>query len=349
MTSWQPHIEPVDPADQAAFAEFYDVFTASNAHDRPDTFTPPGATTMRADFLQAASNERHDLFLARVAGTAVAAGQLSRDLTANRHLANLTVDVHPGHRRRGFGSALLARLEAAALTDKRTALYVETAVGPDAAVEESVQYAFAAKHGYRLALTEQRRQLDLPTKVNLPALAGEAARHHAGYQILTFQGQVPDEHLPGYAALMALIGVESPMGDVEVEPEDPDPGLVRQREARHRAQGRANFGAVALSPDGEVVATTRMIETPGDATKISQGGTIVRRDHRGHRLGLAVKIANLCQLGPTYSCVTTWNATANRPMIAINEALGFRLIEQGAGYQKLVPEPGFPQHLKFSD
>ena len=34
---------------------------------------------------------------------------------------------------------------------------------------------------------------------------------------------------------------------------------------------------------------------------------------------------------------TTWNAAANRPMIEINEALGFRLIEQGAGYQKLIP------------
>ena len=55
-------------------------------------------------------------------------------------------------------------------------------------------------------------------------------------------------------------------------------------------------------------------------------------------LGIAVKIANLRQLGPAYSSVTTWNATANRPMIAINEALGFRLIEQGAGYQKLAHE-----------
>ena len=338
MTSWQPRIEPVDPADQAAFAEFYDVHAASNAHDRPDTFTPPGAVAMRTDFLQAASNERDDLFLARAEGTPVAAGQLRQDLTANRHLASLTIDVHPGHRRRGFGSALLERLEAAALAAKRTALYVETVIGPEVVVEESVQYAFAAKHGYRLALTEQRRQLDLPAKVDLAALAGEAARHHAGYQILTFQGQVPDEHLAGFAALMALIGVESPTGDVEVESEDPNPELVRQREARRRAQGRADFGAIALSPDGEVVATTRMSETPGDATKISQGGSIVRRDHRGHRLGLAVKIANLRQLGPMYSCVTTWNATANGPMIAINEALGFRLIEQGAGYQKLVAE-----------
>ncbi|HXT91029.1 MAG TPA: GNAT family N-acetyltransferase [Trebonia sp.] len=338
MTSWQPLIEPVDPADQAAFAEFYDVHTASNVHDRPDTFTPPGAATMRGEFVQAASNERHDLFLVRAAGIPVAAGKVSRDLTANRHLASLAVDVHPGHRRRGFGSALLARLEAAALAAERTALYVETAVGPEVVVEESVQYAFAAKHGYRLALTEQRRQLDLPAEADLAALASEAAKHHEGYQILTFLSQVPDEHLAGFAALMALIGVESPTGNVEVEPEDPDPGLVRQREARRRAQGLASFGAIVLSPDGEVVATTRMTETPGDATKLSQGGTIVHRDHRGHRLGIAVKIANLRQLGPAYSSVTTWNATANRPMIAINEALGFRLIEQGAGYQKLAHE-----------
>lgn len=64
-----------------------------------------------------------------------------------------------------------------------------------------------------------------------------------------------------------------------------------------------------------------------------------RGDHRGHRLGLAVKVANLRQLGPSHSCVTTWNAAANRPMIAINEALGFQVIEQGAGYQKLIPTP----------
>jgi GNAT superfamily N-acetyltransferase len=292
---------------------------------------------MRADFLQAASNERHELFLVRAASTPIAAGQFGRDLTANLHLAHLTVDVHPDYRRRGVGSALLARLEDAALAAKRSALFVETVIGPDVVVEESVQYAFAAKHGYRLALAEQRRQLDLPAKVDLSALASEAAGHHAGYQILTFQSAVPDEHLAGFAALMALIGVESPTDDVEVEAEDPDPGLVRQREARRRAQGRKDFGAIALSPDGEVVATTRMSETPGDTSKISQGGTIVRRDHRGHRLGLAVKIANLRQLGPAYSCVTTWNATANDPMIAVNELLGFRLIEQGAGYQKLVP------------
>ena len=337
MTSWQPRIEPVDPADQAAFAAFYDVFTASQVHDRPDTFTPPGAEAMRGDIIHAPGNSEHELFIAYHAGAPVAAGQLHRWMTANRRLAHLSVDVHPRHRRRGFGSAMLAQVESAAIAAKRTACYVETAVPPGVAVEESGHYAFAAKHGYRLALVEQRRQLDLPAEVDLGALADEAASHHAGYQIVPFQGRVPDDHLAGFAALMALIGAESPTGDVEFEPEDPDPDLVRQREARRLARGQADFGVIALSPDGEVVATTRMLETLGDATEITQGGTIVRRDHRGHRLGLAVKIATLRQLGPAHSCVTTWNAAANGPMIVINEALGFRLIEQGAGYQKLIP------------
>lgn len=337
MTSWQPPIEPVDPADQAAFAAFYDVLTASQVHDRPDTFTPPGAEAMRGDILQAPDNDKYELFVAHDAGVPAAAGQMRLDMTANRHLALLSVDVHPGHRRRGFGSAMLARLESAAIAAKRTACYVETALPPGVAVEESGQHAFAAKHGYRLALVEQRRQLDLPAEVELAALAGEAARHHAGYQIVPFQSRVPDDYRAGFAALMALIGAESPTGDVEFEPDDPDPELMRQREARRLARGQGDFGVIALSPEGEVVATTRMMETLGDATKISQGGTIVRRDHRGHRLGLAVKIANLRQLGPAHSCVTTWNAAANRPMIEINEALGFRLIEQGAGYQKLIP------------
>ena len=182
MTSWQPRIEPVDPADQAAFAAFYDVFTASQVHDRPDTFTPPGAEAMRDNILQAPDNDRYDLFVAHdagvpaagvpaagvpAAGVPAAAGQLRRDMTANRHLAMLSVDVHPRHRRRGFGSAMLARLEAAAVAAKRTACYVETAVPPGVAVEESGEYAFAAKHGYRLALVEQQRQLDLPINVDL--------------------------------------------------------------------------------------------------------------------------------------------------------------------------------------
>jgi GNAT superfamily N-acetyltransferase len=337
VTTPQPRIERVDPADPAAFAPFHDVYVASSLHDRAGRFTPAGAEGEREGFRRADDSVEHLLFLATgTGGTPVAAGRLRRELTANRHLATLAIDVHPAHRRRGHGSAMLAHLEGVAASAGHTTLVAETAVPPDAAVEESGQYAFAAGHGYRLALHELRRRLDLPAKADLAALAASAAEYHEGYRLVPFQDRTPDAYLAGWAQLMTLISVESPVGDLNVGQDDPNPGLVRQREAARRAQGRSDFGVVALSPEGEVVAVTRMVQEHGDPAKLGQGGTLVRRDHRGHRLGLAVKVANLRQLGASYTSVTTWNAAANGPMIAINDALGFYVIEQGATYQKLI-------------
>jgi GNAT superfamily N-acetyltransferase len=331
----QLRIETVDPADAVAFARYYGVFAASKSNDRPDTFTPPGLAAERQDALHPTDEIRNVLFLALDADTPVAAGELHRSVTANRHLADMQLHVHPAHRRRGYGSALLPHLEAAAAAAGCTAYRVETALAPQAVVADSPQYAFAARHGYRLAAREQRRQLDLPAAADLGALAAGAAAHHPGYQVVTFRNAVPEEYLAGFALLMSLIEVESPTGDVVYEACDPDPALTRQREAQRRALGQSDYGALAVSPDGEVAAATRMMQESGDLAKISQGGTLVHRDHRGRRLGLAVKVANLRQLGPSYKSVTTWNATDNAPMIAINDLLGFRVIEQGACYQKL--------------
>jgi hypothetical protein len=55
-------------------------------------------------------------------------------------------------------------------------------------------------------------------------------------------------------------------------------------------------------------------------------GTLVRRDHRGHRLGAAVKVANLEALHrdrPDVTEVHTQNAETNRWMVSINERLDF--------------------------
>ena len=64
--------------------------------------------------------------------------------------------------------------------------------------------------------------------------------------------------------------------------------------------------------------------------------TVVDPAHRGHRLGLAVKLANLrYALGhePALRVIDTWNAAANRHMIAINEALGFRPVDVWSKWQ----------------
>jgi hypothetical protein len=58
-----------------------------------------------------------------------------------------------------------------------------------------------------------------------------------------------------------------------------------------------------------------------------QYATLVRREFRGHRLGMLVKIANLAQLervDPGHPSILTFNAEENRHMLDVNEALGFR-------------------------
>jgi hypothetical protein len=90
--------------------------------------------------------------------------------------------------------------------------------------------------------------------------------------------------------------------------------------------------------DGKVVAFTDIIVTK-DETRAAQWYTIVDRDFRGHRLGAAVKVANLRQVlaaHPELTEVHTSNAETNANMVGINDRLG---------YQPVALCPGFLRDL----
>jgi RimJ/RimL family protein N-acetyltransferase len=83
-----------------------------------------------------------------------------------------------------------------------------------------------------------------------------------------------------------------------------------------------------------VVALTDLMVTKGEE-RASQWSTIVDRDFRGHRLGAAVKAANLRQVlaaHPELTAVQTTNAETNANMIDINERLGFKPIALCPGF-----------------
>lgn len=111
----------------------------------------------------------------------------------------------------------------------------------------------------------------------------------------------------------------------------------REQERAVLRQGRTSYHAVALDSAGGAVAYSTMMVSRHAPGQCFQWGTLVRRDHRGHRLGMAVKLANLRQLAAADASVhslVTYNAEVNTHMLAINEALGFRPVERLGEFQK---------------
>ena len=126
------------------------------------------------------------------------------------------------------------------------------------------------------------------------------------------------------------MSTDAPSGDVPVEEEHWDAARVRG-EAAHAARGRTVLTGAAVR-DGRLVASTALhvpLAQPGRAQpgRAHQGATLVLREHRGHRLGARTEAAVLREVAATLPAVrriSTCNSDSNRPMVAVNEALGFR-------------------------
>jgi hypothetical protein len=70
---------------------------------------------------------------------------------------------------------------------------------------------------------------------------------------------------------------------------------------------------------------------------VDQYATLVLREHRGYRLGMLLKVANLAHLErerPGHPSVLTFNAEENRPMLDVNEAVGFVPIAHEGAWRK---------------
>ena len=90
-------------------------------------------------------------------------------------------------------------------------------------------------------------------------------------------------------------------------------------------------------PTGRLVAFTEL-SVPDDRSRPAQQlDTLVLSEHRGHQLGMLIKIANLWALNaivPAPQLVYTFNAEENRHMLDVNEAIGFRAVGHTGGWRK---------------
>jgi hypothetical protein len=178
---------------------------------------------------------------------------------------------------------------------------------------------------------------------HLASLRADAIAHSRGYSLVQWQGAAPAELLDDLAALMSRMSTDAPLEDLDWEPERWTAERYRQHEHSIAAAGRVRLTTAARhDASGRIVACTDIVTAAAQPEFASQWSTIVISEHRGHRLGMLVKLANVQLLRtrrPGVRFVNTWNAAVNTHMVGINEAMGFRAVERWREWQLKLADP----------
>jgi GNAT superfamily N-acetyltransferase len=341
----QIDVVAVDPEDSALVDAWHAAYLRGDTHGRKRTASPWHHDEVVVDLHEPSPRAATTCYAGVAGGRVVTAGHVELPLLDNTHLAFVQVWTVPEARDQGYAGAVLTRLEQHARAAGRSVLMSEVAwpwtAGPvpgETRPDGVPGVGFARRHGYELALGDVQRRLDLPVSdAVLDGLAAEAAQRHGDYELRSWVGPLPDDLVAGWAELAATLDVEAPSGDLELEPMSADVAAVRDDERRLARQGRTRWHTVALDRDGRVAAYSELVTTVHEPSRAYQWGTLVRPADRGHRLGMAVKVANLRRLqeaAPGVDHVITWNAESNAHMVGVNDRLGFVPTERMGEFQK---------------
>ncbi len=274
---------------------------------------------------------------------------------SNTHLAYVALLVRPGFEGQGIGDVLLSRAEEIARAADRTTVITfsshspEPAPGPDAldsptgagrVPAASRPARFALGRGFTLEQVERASVLRLPADPTLlDALDHEAgAAAGDGYRLHTWWDEVPTAWEDQVAVLWTRMSTDIPNAGLDVTESPWDAARVRShlRDLAGRHQ-HVLITVAEHTPTGTLAAFSVVQMPVPDVPFAFQEDTLVLREHRGHRLGMLVKIANLRayeERRPGERRISTWNAQENEHMLAINVALGFEPVGVSAVWQK---------------
>lgn len=297
----------------------------------------PRSDEVRQELLSHDDYVTHETWIGRLGGVIVAKGIAYLTLQDNLDVADVWCSVHPERRRLGLGAELLAAMETSLAGRGRTQLtsYCELPSSardadlrsPHLAAESGAGslpvrhpgVAFLIRHGFTFKQLERCSVAKTVTAAKLPA--GDL---DAGYTIETWSGPTPEHRLEQIALLHQRMSTDTPGADQFGEEESWDAARVRALDAK-RTEARALVGT-ALAVRGEEAAGFTEVAHFDERPEVGwQGSTLVAREHRGHGLGAALKIANHVALGEHTSVerIYTWNAVENAWMLVINDRAGF--------------------------
>ena len=315
----------VDPGDAAAIRLLTDLLNAARAIDDPDS--PPAIAELVAGDVEFGWDLHPEVrYLYTPTGGEQPVGMLAVDLPIydNLQLVWAEVLVHPDHRRQGHGTAIMQEALRQAREAGRTIIWVGTAE------DDLGARAFVEKFGFGYASHDARRRQRLADvdQAEIDRLYAQAAEAAKDYRLERLMSPVSDDVLAELVDVTAAIN-DAPAGDLTYEDEVFDVARLREVETARQKRGDLMYRIVARhKKTGEAAGHTVVVFNALRPQRAGQGDTAVARAHRGHRLGLLLKIDMMRWLAeelPQLEEIETWNNADNAYMINVNEAIGYRL------------------------
>ena len=262
------------------------------------------------------------------------------------------VRVLPEFRGRGMGTALATHLEDLARSeDKRRILCwaasppapgprLDSPTGHGSLPADNPEVRFLLSRGFRLEQVERGSRLALPVDDDLLTARRRAAEAHAGtdYRVHHWVDRTPERWRADRAMLMTRMSTDAPSAGME---EPADVWTVQRlldAEERWANDPRHQLMAVVEHvPTSTLVGYSLLIVPPSLSRPVDQDDTLVLREHRGHRLGMLLKVASIRELQrvfPGHPSIITFNAEENRFMLDVNDAVGFAPIAFEGAWRK---------------
>lgn len=226
----------------------------------------------------------------------------------------LNINVHPDHQRQGIGTQLYSFLL------QRMSDYDALTVRVFVREDRTPAVTFARKHGFMDDVRAWESRLDVaafdPTAWQ-PVAERIAAEGIVITTLAEREATDPDARRAFYAAF----------AEIDADEPRPEPYTPISYEVFVKGFEHPNYlpDAYFVALDGdEYVGLTNLWNAQADPTERYQGLTGVRRSHRGRGIAQALKIHGIAYAkSQGIKTIKTWNDATNRPMLSINERLGF--------------------------
>jgi len=325
-------IEPFDPADDGHVAALHQLQFAFDRESLPGD--PPIPLEEFVDDVRVAPRFRESRrwIMRGDSEHIVAMSELSIDhVEDNQHIATAWVGVHPDARREGRGVALLKPVVESAEAAGRSVL-------DSWAITELAGEPFLTEQGFERRYLERHSRLRISDldQALMKEWVARAEERATGYSLVGWDGPCPDDLVEGYANVLHVMNT-APTEALDWEDEVFTPDRIRAKEDAWERAGQDWWVLVARHDEtGDVAGLTEVGFRPHRPWFAVQGNTGVDPRHREKGLGRWLKSAMILRLvaeHPEVECVDTWNANSNRPMLNINEAMGFRPLRYIGGWQ----------------